>query len=58
MNIFVELGHLVDDFGRARRAATMYSNLSALSDDQLRSKGLRRQDIPRVLLQTEFQNLR
>ncbi len=58
MNMFTELGNLVGDFRRARRAAALYSNLSALSDDQLHAKGLRRQDIPRVLMQAEFLNVR
>lgn len=42
------------DIGRARRASNLYSDLSNLSDDALRARGLSRAELARHAFDTAF----
>ena len=42
------------DVGRARNASNLYSDLSNMSDDALRSRGLNRADLARHAFDTAF----
>ncbi len=41
-NIFTDIATFFGDIGRANEAAELYRRLDALSDDQLRARGLQR----------------
>ena len=43
---------VVADIHEARAMALLYRNLAALSDRELAARGLKREDIPRVVLAT------
>lgn len=42
------------DIGRARAASTLYRDLSGLSDDALKARGLNREHLPRYAFDKAF----
>lgn len=52
--IFTSISDLFGDIGRARAASTLYRDLSVLSDDSLKSRGLQRSDLPRYAFDKAF----
>jgi hypothetical protein len=52
--VFASISGFFGDVGRARNASNLYSNLSNMSDDALRSRGLNRADLARHAFDTAF----
>jgi hypothetical protein len=44
------ISNFLDGIGEARTMAETFKSLSRLTDDQLAERGLKRQDIPRLVL--------
>lgn len=49
-----EIAAFGDSYRRARKAANMYTALSALSDEQLAARGMERQDITEIVRMTLY----
>ena len=45
------ISDFLDDIGAARAMAERFKSLSRMSDDQLAAHGLKREDIPRAVLE-------
>ena len=52
--VLANIGDLLADVGRARRAAATYERLSAMSDAALRARGLERTDLASAALEDAF----
>ncbi len=52
--VFNNLTGFLGDIGRARAASALYNDLSRLSDDALRARGLSRADLPRYAFDKAF----
>ncbi|MEQ8445659.1 MAG: hypothetical protein RIB57_07225 [Pelagibacterium sp.] len=52
--VFDSISGFFGDVGRARNASNLYSDLSNMSDDALRSRGLNRADLARHAFDTAF----
>jgi hypothetical protein len=52
--VFDTISGFFGDVGRARNASKLYSNLSSMSDDALRSRGLNRADLVQYAFDTAF----
>lgn len=52
--VFDSISGFFGDVGRARNASNLYSDLSSMSDDALRSRGLNRSDLARHAFDTAF----
>jgi len=52
--VFDSISGFFGDVGRARNASNLYSDLSSMSDDALRSRGLNRADLARHAFDTAF----
>lgn len=48
------LAGFLGDIGRARAASALYRDLSGLSDDALKSRGLNREHLPRYAFDKAF----
>ena len=46
------ISDFLDDIGAARAMAERFKSLSRMSDDQLAERGLKREDIPKAVLET------
>ena len=45
------ISDFLDDIGEARAMAERFKSLSRMSDDQLAARGLKREDIPKAVLE-------
>ncbi|WP_421952246.1 hypothetical protein [Pelagibacterium sp.] len=52
--VFDSISGFFGDVGRARNASNLYADLSNMSDDALRSRGLNRSDLARHAFDTAF----
>lgn len=54
--IFDSLAGFFGDIGRARAASALYRDLSGLSDDALKARGLSRENLPRHAFDKAFKD--
>lgn len=53
-SVLASISGFFGDVGRARNASNLYSDLSNMSDDALRSRGLTRAELARHAFDTAF----
>lgn len=53
-SVFNSIGTFFGDIGRARNASNLYSELSGMSDDALKARGLSRDGLPSYAFERAF----